>query len=79
MACMLVLDFCMAGSLVLTCGLGSGKRVPRMMCFLRTPYCSAPLLPTRTSTFCSAALPHLLQNSRPASCTGVSTAPCCIL
>ena len=52
-----------------TLGLGKGKRVPRKMCFLRTPNCSVPLGPTTTSTFCSAALPHLPQNSRPASCT----------
>ncbi len=51
-----------------TLGLGSEKRVPRRLCFLRTPYCSCPSEPMVTSTFSIVALPHCGQNSRPASC-----------
>lgn len=51
-----------------TLGLGSEKRVPRRLCFLRMPYCSAPSGPVVISTFSSVALPHCGQNSRLASC-----------
>ena len=39
-------------------GLGSEYRVPRRLCFLRTPNCSAPSGPMVSSTLSRLALPH---------------------